>query len=86
MRVKFAIGNNKINHWDFVKEFHIPSIPLPIKECYVSVEDLLDEKDLQMFIDSSDCWSNDNAEVVMVILKKDIFGWYYWIWLNCEDK
>lgn len=83
MRVEFAIGTEKLNMYDM--SFWCDLEIIPIKGQSVRVIDFLSEDDYDKVEKSSKCWSGDDAEVVDVTLKKDKEGWYYWIWLNCED-
>lgn len=83
MRVEFAIRTETLNMQDLSYWCDLEIIPFIGQS--VNVMDFLTDYDYNKVEKSSKCWSGDDAEVVSVTLKKDKEGWYYWIWLNCED-
>ena len=84
MRVQFAIGNDNLNPHDI--SFWCDLEIIPTIGYQVRVIDFLHEKDHEKLLQTSACWDGDDAEVYFITLKKDAEGWYYWIWLRCEES
>ena len=84
MRVIFQICNDKLSFNDVNYEVDLPIIPR-IKE-EVAIIDFLSDEDYKKIEDTSDCWSGDYGRVLDVILRKDKNGWYYLLWVHCEDS
>ena len=58
---------------------------IPRVDDYVNMEELLSEDDYGWLLDNCKCWSGDDAKVMMVTLRKNEEGFYYWIWVEAED-
>ena len=87
MRVKWEIGNYHVNPCDNQTsgKYEHEIDELPDMEQYVNVMDFLDEDDYNYINETADCWSGEDAMVEGKTLRKDDKGFYYEVWLSCED-
>lgn len=83
MRVQFSILNDKIECGEvfFCCELAI----IPREKESVNVADFLKVEDYNKIRKTSQCWSGEEAKVIVVCLRQDDKGFYYMIWLECED-
>ncbi len=83
MKVIFIITNDKIPYRDITYEADLPIVPR--KGEYVDVDCILTEDELDRIYKTASCWSGSEGEVMEVSLLKDNAGWYYKLWISCED-
>jgi len=72
--------NTKLQNKYFIELDCIPRVAE-----WVQISQIISDQDLDFLKEKSECWSGDTAYVQMINLKKDENGFYYWIWIECED-
>lgn len=84
MKVFFVITNDSSRHTPVYLWVDLSIVPR-LGE-WVQVEDFLEKADWEELDKTAICWSGSWGEVTSVTLRKNVEGWYYYIWIECEDR